>query len=191
MKLNLKDKILFGLFLLGLIYILSPGPIGISDFTPIPNSLKSDEPGDTVQVPNISAYFSNLDRAGITKFYKDDYRKKFIFGWIPPETLNYSPINALQYIRERQEESTFLEEYVYPLRGSIFVNGYEPSVDKEIKKFTKPVSGGPMEVHGQYFTSKTTLRFYPAPWHVSLISYIGIWVMSLSLFKISKEAFKE
>lgn len=186
-------KILITIFVVGLFYILAPGPTSINDFTPIPKALKSDEPGDTYQVPNITAYFSDLDRASITKFYRDDFRKRFIFGWlIPPITLNYPPITAHQYVRDRQEQSTFLLEFIYPLRGSLFVNGYEPHVEKEIKKATRvELSGGPMEVKGQFFKSKTTMRYYPATWHVSLVTYIGIWVVSLYLFKLFKRVLKE
>lgn len=184
----MKRKFLIVLFFLGLIYVLVPAPSTISDFSPLPGSLKSDEPGDTIQVPNIAAYFSDFDRASITKFYRNEYRSKFIFGFLlPPITLNYSPISALQYIRERQEESTFLEEYVYPLRGSIFVNGYEPSVEKEIKKNTKPINGGPMEVKGQLFKSKTTIRYYPTSPIVSVIVYLGIWISIVSLYTLFRK----
>lgn len=187
----MRRKLLLVVFIIGLVYILAPGPSSSNDFSPIPKSLKSDEPGDTYQVPNVAAYFSDLDRKGITDFYKGQFRKNFIFGWLPPITLNYPPITAFQYVRDRLEQSTFLEEYVYPLRGSIFVNGYEPSVDREIKKNTKPISGGPMEVYGRYFKSKATIRYYPAPWHVSLLTYIGIWVASLYFAKLLQRAIKE
>jgi len=185
-------KFLIALFAIGLFYILVPGPSSINDFQPIPKSFKSDEPGDTYQVKNVAAYFSDLNRAEITEYYKGQLRKNFIFGWlIPPVSLNYPPIMAFQYVRDRLEQSTFLEEYIYPLRGSLFVNGYEPSVEREIKKNTKPISGGPMEVYGKYYKSKTTLRYYPAAWHVSLVTYVGIWVSSVLLFRIFRKAAKE
>ena len=185
-------KISIVLFLLGLVYILSPGPSSIDDFPPIPNSLKSDEPGDTVQVPNVAAYFSDYDRSQITKFYKESYRKNFFFGgFIPPVTLNYPPIAAYQYVRDLLQLSTFLEEYVYPLKGSVFINGYEQSVWRHIKGLPPKENGDFMQIKEQFFKSKTTIRYYPAMWHVSLVTYIGIWVLGIALFRLFKKSLKE
>ncbi len=192
MKFSKKSLILITFFLIGLIYILSPGPDSIDDFEAIPDSLKSDEPGDTYQVPEVAAYFSDFNRESITNFYRDDFREKFIFGWIfPPISLNYPPIAAYQYVRDLLQQSTFLEEYIYPLRGSIFVNGYEPHVEKEIKKFTHDKSGGPMQIKGQYFKSKTTIRFYPVSAHLALLTYLGIWVALILLFRLFEKVVGE
>lgn len=185
----MTKKILIALFIIGLVYILTPGPSSIDDFPPIPNSLKSDEPGDTVQVPNVAAYFSDLDRTAITRFYRDEYRKKFIFGWLfPPVTLNYPPKAAYQYVRDLLQLSTFLEEYVFPLKGSIFVNGYEQAVMRKIKGLPPKEGPDKMQIKGQFFNSKTTIRYYPATWHVSLVTYMGIWVVSLMLFRLYRKA---
>ena len=45
--------------LLLLIYMLLPGADSITDFPALPDSIKSNLEGDTIQVPNVSAYFSN------------------------------------------------------------------------------------------------------------------------------------
>ena len=185
-------KILIALFLLGLVYILVPGPSSIEDFPPIPNSLKSDEPGDTVQVPNVAAYFSDYDRPQITKFYKEAYQKSFLFGgFIPPVTLNYPPIAAYQYVRDLLQLSTFLEEYVYPLKGSVFINGYEQSVWRHIKGLPPKENGDFMQIKGQFFNSKTTIRYYPAMWHVSLIVYVGTWISAVVFFRLLRKTLRE
>lgn len=188
----MTKKILIALFIIGLVYILTSGPSSIDDFPPLPNSLKSDEPGDTVQVPNVAAYFSDYDRPQITKFYKEAYQASFFFGrFIPAITLNYPPISAYQYVRDLLQLSTFLEEYVYPLKGSVFVNGYEQHVMRQIRGLPPKTEGDLMQIKGQFFKSKTTLRYYPAMWHVSLVTYVGIWVLGIALFRLFKKALRE
>ena len=183
----MKFQILSALFILGLVYVLAPGPTKVSDFPSIPSSLKSDEPGDTYQVSNIAAFFSDFDREGINKFFKDAYRDNHFFGKIiPPINLSYPPEYARVVIRNEQV-STFLEEFVYPLRGSIFVNGYEPYIENEMKKRTHNFVGDHIHIQGRYFVSKTTLRFYPADAFARIIVYLGIWLSIFALFELSKK----
>lgn len=183
----IKKIILSLIFIIGLIYIVLPGPSSINDFLPIPNSLKSDEPGDTYQNPNIAAYFSQLNREGITNYYRNDLRNKFLLGRIiPPLSINRPPQEAHIYVKDLQM-STFLEEYIYPLRSSIYVNGYEPHIEAQILNLP-PSEGDIIQIKGQYFKSKTTLRFYPSEWYVRLIVYIGIWLAFVSLWKLYKKA---
>ena len=162
----------------------------MGDFPPLPDSLKSDEPGDTIQIPNITAYFSDLDRGGITSFYKNAYQNSFFLKILPPVRLNYPPQNSRQYVRD-QQTTTFLEEYIYPLRGSIFVNGYEPYVEDEMKRRAHNFIGDHLHIKGRYFVSKTTLRFYPADLSARIIVYIGIWISVFALVEVSKRAFGE
>src|SRR3989344_3443595 len=174
--------ILITVFIVGLIYILAPGPSSIEDFSPIPSSLKSDEPGDTYQNPNIAAYFSDYDREAITNYYRNDLKDKYFFGIIPPLSINRPPKEAYTYVRDLQM-STFLEEYVYPLRSSLFVNGYEPHIEAHILGLA-PSAGDIIHINGQYFKSKTTIRFYPSEWYVRLFVYLGIWVAFILLWKM-------
>lgn len=172
------------IFLLGLIYIILPGPTKIEDFPPLIPSLKSDLEGDTIQNPNIAAYFSDFQRAEITNFYRFELAKKYFFGLIiPPLKINHPPELAYTYIRD-QQESTFLEEYVYPLRESLFVNGYEPTVENAM--FNKPSDfvGNHIWYKNEPFYSKTTIRFYPSPLWPRILVYLGIWVAGLILYKL-------
>ncbi|TSC66496.1 MAG: Uncharacterized protein CEO21_169 [Microgenomates group bacterium Gr01-1014_80] len=170
--------------------MIAPGPTKVADFPPLSDSLKSDEPGDTVQVPNIAAYFSDLDRGEITSFYKNAYQDAFFFKILPPVRLNYPPQSSRQYVRD-QQTSTFLEEYIYPLRGSLFVNGYDPYVENEMKKRTHNFVGDHLHIKGRYFVSKTTLRFYPADLFARIIVYTGIWISVSALALMSKRVFGE
>ena len=176
------------IFILGLIYILAPGPTKIEDFSPIPNSLKSDEPGDTYQNPNIVAYFSDFDRAGITKFYYQSLRDLFFIKIIPTVALNHPPEYSKNVVRS-EVYVTFLEEYVYPLRGSLYVAGYEPFVDNNILKREHNFVGDHLHIKGRYFNSKVTLRFYPTDLFDRLLVYIGIWLSLFGLVEVSKKVF--
>lgn len=179
-------RIFFGIiFILGLVYILAPGPQSINDIPPLPGSLKSEEPGDTYQNPNISAYFSNYRRKFVTKYYRDEFGSLNFWGLkIPPIRLNHPPEEAFRYIRD-QERTKYLEQYFYPLRDAIFVNGYEPS-DENGKKFDS--ISVPIYINGYYFTSKTTLRYYHSPLLVRLAVYFISWIFLLILIKLFKKA---
>lgn len=181
--------VLIIVFLLGLIYLLWPGPESINNFPPLPGSLKSDEPGDTVQTPNIAAYFSQEKRAGITSFYKNSFRN-LSFKILPPIRLNHPIEEAKQYIRDEQT-GTFLEEYVFPLRGSIFVNGYEPEVENRMRKRESNFFGDNILIKDNWYVSKTTLRYYPVSLIWRILIYLGIWVSIFGFIRLSKKIWAE
>lgn len=188
MKYKTQILLAFILFMIGFWYILAPAPSTIHDIPPIPNSVKSDEPGDTYQNPNIAAYHSDLWREDVTIFYKQSFeRLNSIFGIVfPAIKLNHPPEESFQYIRD-QQRSTFLEQYIFPLRGSLFVNGYEP-ISQTGKRFDS--SSVPVEFKGEYFNSKTTIRFYPVPLLTRIIFYLGIWVAIIGLYLLAKKIFE-
>lgn len=176
------------LFISGFLYLIAPGPDSIDDIPPLPNSLKSIEPGDTIQNKNISAFFSNQWRSSVTNFYKGEFEKLNKFGFkIPAIRLNHPPEEAFWYIRD-QQRTTYLEQFLYPLRGSLFVNGYEP-INPQGKKFDS--ISVPVHINGTYYVSKTTLRFYPAPLHMRLIIYVACWLGLIVLFKLIKKVWGE
>lgn len=184
----IRSIILFVLFLLGFVYILWPGPKSIVDVPALPNSLQSDEPGDTYQNPNNKAYFSEYRRSYVTNYYKSWFSYINISGVrVPPFRMNHPPEEAAQYIRD-QQKGTYLEEYAYPLRDALFVNGYEP-----FNENGKPFDGGStiILVNGKFYDTKTTLRYYGSPTSsrifVYILSWIGIlWMVNL-FGKVAKE----
>jgi hypothetical protein len=175
------------IFLMGLTYLLLPVSYGsVQDFPPLPHSIKSDEPGDTTQNPNNAAYYSYLKRDGITSFYKSYYEQLNFFGIVIPSVrLNHPPEYAYQYIKD-QTVSTFLEEYTYPMRDSIFVNGYEPKIWNKIKNEHTNFFSDSIYIKGSYYDSKTTLRFYPSDPVNRVIVYIACWLTLYLLFKVFK-----
>lgn len=187
----IKKTVITVLFVVGFLYMTLPGPTSISNFPSLKDSLKSDEPGDTYQVPNIAAYFSQFNRAEITKFYREAYQKINWVGFLfSPISLNYPPEYAKQYIRNEQK-GTFLEEYVYPLRGSVFVNGYEPVVENEMRNRKSNFIGNHINIKGNYYVSKTTLRFYPSGVFERLLVYLCFWLAIIGMFDLLKRIVKE
>lgn len=181
----MKKIILLVIFAIGLAYILAPSPESINEIPSIPNSLKSSEPGDTHQNTNIAAYFSDYWRNELMFFYTEEFKKLNFFGfYIPPIRLNHPPEEAFGYIRD-QQKSTFLEQLTYPMRGSLFINGYEP-VSKQGKKFDG--MSAPIEVENRVFISKTTLRYYPAPIYFRITGYVLMWAAAFALVYLIRES---
>jgi hypothetical protein len=175
-------KILFSLFSLAfLIYLVLPGPRGISDFPSLPDSTKSTLEGDTIQIPNVAAYFSENYRDFVIPFYSNSYQKKTIMPFRPLR-LNYPPEFAFTAIKD-QTQSTYLEELVYPLRDSLFVNGMEP-FDKDGN--TRWVGAGKFRQDGQGFSTKVTLRYYPSAIPVRFIVWLGINLSFIFLWRFSR-----
>lgn len=186
---KLMPKISLALvFCLGLVYLLWPGPTSIGDVSALPDSVKSTEPGDTTQVTNVAAYFSNMRRKEVTSFYYQEFSYLTIFGIpIPPIKLNRPPEEAYTYIRD-QQASTYLEEYIYPPRDSIYVNGFEP-----FNELGKPYKLGATDIFidGVFYDTKTTIRYYGSSMVWRLIVYLGIWVGGYFSYLTIKEILRK
>lgn len=182
-----KIIILTVVFLIGFIYLLVPGPKSIDDFPGPPDAVKSDEPGDTFQNPNIAGYYGFKRRDFVTNYYKNIYESIKIGQFsLPSIRLNHPPEDAYQYIRD-QQLTTYLEEFVYPLRGSIFVNGYEP-FDENGKRFN---SGAlPITYKEKTYDTKVTIRYYYVPVVSRVIIYILYWLFGFALFYVFRKAIK-
>ncbi|MFC1710104.1 hypothetical protein ACFL0F_00380 [Patescibacteria group bacterium] len=176
-------KTLFILFSVVLfIYMLWPwGPKVVSDFKDLPDSAKSTLDGDTVQVPNVAGYFSENYRDFVVPYYVNEYQSLINFPFAPLR-LVYPPEYAYTAIKE-QTQSTYLEELVYPLRNSLFVNGMEP-----IGKDGEQLFAGAAEFgfEGNLYPTKTTIRFYPPTYFVRLLVWFGIVVSVYSLWKVGR-----
>jgi hypothetical protein len=182
-KIVIKAAFVF-LSLLLLIYLLIPGANSIKDFPALPDSLKSSLEGDTIQVPNVSAYFSNNYRDFVIPYYYESYQEQTAVPFAPLR-LNYPPEFAFTAIKD-QTQSTYLEEFVYPLKDSLFINGLEP-VEKD--GTPRYVGGGRFEMEGRFIDTKVTLRYYPSTVSIRLLVWLGINVSVIALFMMSKKIF--
>lgn len=179
-------KRLFLLFsILLLIYMLWPGPTKISDFKPLPDSAKSTLSGDTVQIPNVSAYFSNNFRDFVVPFYIKNYQESSNFPF-PPLRLNHPPEYSWEVIK-KHTETTYLEELVYPLRDSLFVNGYEIFRPDGTPIF---YSVPKLEEDGQEWFTKVTLRLYTSNIIVRIIVWAGILISIQNIFRLGRRIIK-
>lgn len=125
MKIIVKIVYIF-LSLFFLIYLSLPS---LNFPNPPPYSLQSEEPADK-ETPLRRAYFTNFTRSQILDYYQSQFSISFLGLNLPNYRLNYPPEEAKTLIRD-QTRSTFLEEIVYPLRESLFVNGFEPKEEKD------------------------------------------------------------
>ena len=175
-------KLYIGFCLLLLIYMIMPGPSKITDFKALPSSDKSTLEGDTTQIPNVSAYFSNNFRNFIVRFYLADYQQK---TWLPfpPLRLNHPPEYSWNVIK-KHTDSTFLEELVYPLRDSLYVNGLEPFYFDGSPKFWGSTK---FEIDGNGWFTKTTLRFYPSPLWAKVLTWFGITISIFLIYRLTRK----
>ncbi len=113
--------VLFVIYILGIVYLVQPIP----QLPILENAILSNEEGDTWQNPNQRGYYTNLTRSQVLNQVQTKSQIQ-IFGWkVPNYRLNYRPEEAHELIRD-QLKSNYMEEIVYPLRSSIYVNGWEP-----------------------------------------------------------------
>jgi len=139
-----------------LFYLLLPSP----KISPLPQSLRSQEEGDTWQVPGVSGYYTDLKRADVLNYYQQSFALPF-FKFLPLNyRLNQPPEYAKQVIRSEIIVSYF-EEIVHPFRETLIVTGFEPSVlykDKSGK-----IAQTAIIVGGKNYFSKVTIRYLPTP----------------------------
>ena len=158
-----------------------PSPQHISQFKALPNSEKSTLEGDTIQIPNVAAYFSDNFRSFVIPFYSKDYQNLVNFPF-PPLKLNHPPEYSWNVIK-RHTDTTYLEELYYPLRDSLYVNGLEPYYEDGTEKFWGATK---FEIGEKDYFTKVTLRFYPTSVIARLTIWVGIIVSIMLLFKYSR-----
>lgn len=158
-----------------------PSPRQISDFNALPNSDKSKLAGDTFQIPNIAGYFSNNYRDFVVLFYLANYWQKSFLPF-PPLRLNHPPEYSWTVIK-KYTDSTYIEELVYPLRDSLFVNGFEPFYSDGDSKYW---GSSKFEVDGHSWYTKVTIRYYPSKLIVRILVWIGITTSIYFLYKLGK-----
>lgn len=155
----------FGIILITFtVYLIKP----LNNFpSPPQNAVQSNELADT-ETPLRRAYFTNLSREEVINHYQNYFSNSL--------RLNYPPEEAQGIIRD-QTRSTYLEELAYPLRESIYINGFEPTLAKDT-----------ILIDGENFRQKIIIRHVPNDTLVRTI--LGVAGL-LILFLIIKEYLKE
>ena len=129
---------------------------------PPADALQSKEPADS-ESPLRRAYFTNFTREEVMSHYK----KEFKWGL----NLNYPPEESRTIIRD-QTRSTFLEEIVHTLRESVFINGFEPKVEKDA-----------INIEGLSWRQKIIVKLVPSNIFVRVAVVILSYVGSVILIK--------
>ena len=158
---------------LAVFYLISPTSI----LPDLPNSAKSDLPGDTVQISNVSAYFTNMTRTEVMNFYKAYYSGLFRINLNhPPEKAKDIIVNTIQ--------SYYLEEFVLPFKESLYVNGFEWENDV----FTKPEnrSKNKLIYHDKEYKAKITIRRFPTNIQSRLIAFFVTEIGVIALVLVIK-----
>jgi hypothetical protein len=171
-------------YLLGVFYLVLPEPV-IPNLTP---ALKSTEPGDTVQIPGVWAYYTDLSREQVIDFYQQAFAKSpFLKIPLINYRLNHPPEYAQETIIDTHKNN-FYEELVHPLRESLFISGWVPKEDKVyLAKSKEPISE--FKVDGQVFQGKITLYHVNSPLWARLLVWTGIVVLGLMLISAFKNVF--
>lgn len=166
--------------------MLWPGPGNILRFKALPGSVRSTQSGDTTEIPNVVGYFSHNFRSFVIPFYKSNYQQNSHFPF-PPLRLNHPPEYSWSVIK-KHTETTYLEEFIYPLRDSVYINGYEIfRPDGSPIFFSVPR----LEEGGQSFPTKVTLRFYPSNILVRFLVWLGTVYAMILITKLGRKIITE
>lgn len=161
--------LIIALNFLAIAYLVSPTPT-IQD---LPNSVKSNEPGDTTQISNVRAYYTNMTRTEVMNFYKAHYSSPFIIN------INYPPEKSKEIIKDTIQ-SYYFEEFNIPFKESLYVNGFEWENDV----FTKPEKriANKLIYDGKEYKAKITIRTFPTTIPKRLFSFFFIEAVIMFAF---------
>lgn len=139
-----------------LIYLLLPSP-KVED---LPGAVKSDEPGDTVQIAGVSAYFTNMDQQKVLSFYQDQFSRSSFLG-LPLPTIVFSrPVQEAHQFISDQLITTYLYELIHPFRESIYLNGW---VEGKLPPVYRRWINHAINPKGVHFDAKVTIRQIESP----------------------------
>ena len=153
------------------IYLLLPGPL-VPDLL---GATKSDESGDSTEIPGVSAYFTNMSQEEVLGFYQNQFNHSSFLG-LPLPTLVFSrPIQEAHEFINDQLITTYFFEYVHPLRESVYVNGW---VEGKLPPVYRRWINHSINPKGQHFTSKVTIRQATSPvWARFLIAGLSVFAV--------------
>lgn len=146
------------------------------------NSVKSDLPGDTVQLANVTGYFTNLSRTEVINFYKANFNGQF------KTQLNHPPEKAKTIFRDTMQ-SYYIEEFIIPFKMSLFVNGFEWENDV----FTKPEKriANKLIYNGKEYNAKINTKVYVTTLPQRLIAFFATQIGFLAIILLYKSLLKK
>jgi hypothetical protein len=173
------------IYALGVIYFALPTPS-----TPdLSQSVRSDEAGDTWQHPEQKGFYTNKTRAEVISEMQNKFAVKINSFTLPSYRLNYRPEETADFVRE-QVASNYLEEIVYPLRDSLFVNGWEPK-NAPVNRNIDPKYIPGVLFKQTYYLSKVTLRPATSSVWARLFVWTLIFPATCMVFKSLSKTLKD
>jgi hypothetical protein len=164
--------------ILSVLYLISPTPV-IPDLV---NSAKSDLPGDTTQISNVSAYYTNMTRTEVINFYKSYYYGLFKIELNhPPEKAKDIIVNTIQ--------SYYFEEFILPFKESLYINGFEWENDVFTKQ-EKRIKNK-LVYQDKEYKAKITIRTFPTSIPRRLLSFFFTEFSIITIFYLLKFTFKK
>lgn len=171
--------ILFCFFnIFAIIYLISPTPV----LPDLANSIKSDEPGDTIQLKNVSAYYTNMTRTEVMNFYKAYYSGPFRI------IINHPPEKSKEIIRDTIQ-SYYFEEFILPFKESLYINGFEWENDV----FTKPENRikNKLLFKDKEYKAKITIKTFPTSIPKRILAFLFTESATIFSFYIYKSLLKK
>lgn len=155
---------IFFIYVIGLIYLILPTP----EFPTLKQSWRSTEEGDTWQNPNQKGFYTNLKRTEVIDLIKHQFSHQILDFKFFGLNLNYPPEDAHTLVRD-QLKSNYLEEIVFPLRESIFINGWEPENDPRMINIPESKRSDLYANNQKYQAKITIFPIYSNIWHRIII----------------------
>lgn len=183
MKLAIHAVLVFIAVLL-LIYILLPQP---KYPPPLPNSVKSTEEGDTVQIPGVSGYYTDAKRTEVIKFYSESFsRSPFLNLPFFQIKLNHPVEYSRQVIRDPFLAS-YVEEIIHPFRESLIIAGWEPvNAPTQLYAVNERL---PIIVGEQQYYGKATLRYLGSNLKARVLVFVLATGIGAAIFYNYKKIF--
>lgn len=170
-------------FAMVLIYLVLPP----AEIPPLPESLKSTEPGDTVEIPGVSAYYTSLTRKEIVEFYRRNFSQSRLLKLpLPVIILSHPPEYTNVVIRDTVP-STHLYELVHPLRDSLYISGWDPRENPKYKNNQE--LDQVFQEKGVYYERKTTLRYLGSAVVLRILIFLIAGAVFLKLLSEIKKTF--
>ena len=142
------------------------------------NSVKSNEEGDTIQLANVSAYYTNMTRSEVIDFYKAYYSGPIRI------ILNHPPEKAKEIIRDTIQ-SYYFEEFVLPFKESLYINGFEWENDVFTKADNRVKNK--LLFEGKEYKAKITIRTFPVSLPKRLIAFFSTeFVILFAIYSYKK-----
>jgi hypothetical protein len=175
-KISIALFCFFNIFII--VYLISPTP----KLPNLVNSAKSDEPGDTIQLKNVSAYYTNMTRTEVMNFYKTYYSGPFRI------ILNHPPERSKEIIRDTIR-SYYFEEFILPFKESIYINGFEWENDV----FTLPEKRvkNKLIFKEKEYKAKITIKTFPTSKTKRILAFLFTEAAIISSFCIYKSFLKK